>query len=627
LDSIGRPPSGILDVTMSDYGDYDQCLEVLSPTAEGDEDFRGQHCNIQVEHPHIPALTKHAISKLPQLLKEDSVYKDVLLTYTRLQTAIGVRVGICVPSSCSKDDIFKMLNPAAANLKLGVHVASCETKAIVTITEEQLVVICIFGLLGTLLLCGALLEIIINTLPRPLLSDDFKQKARRSLLAAFGPFRNFKQLLSSEDRASSLHCLHGIRVVTMFWIVLTQTYLNLEFQAVRSGLLLATTVLRNFDEKNSKKQMFGIFVYRYLRITPGCLLALCFFTLVPLMGSGPIWREKIVPQVAACNQTWWAVALNVNNFIHADGMCLPSLWYISADWQLHCALFPLVFLLIRKPAFGGMAAFAAVVVFGVIIGVQTTLSGYPPTFLPLYAEKSRVRMLLQEVVMRPYTHAGPFTIGICTSFVLLKYPRRRFSKVSQALLWGSSLLLMGFSLLGTWRWNRNIEASDLETLLYSSLHRSAWALGLAWLVYASDSNRGGLLNRTLSWRVWVPLSRLTYAVYLIHPIVLFFQFWTIRERIYGSHLTMVYLYLCNMAFNIGMAVPFYLCFEAPFRSIAKDSLEKLLGCSLRQRKTSTSAAHCDGAKKACESSSNAIMDMTTRNGDVATKMTAATVHL
>ncbi|EEC09128.1 hypothetical protein IscW_ISCW006885 [Ixodes scapularis] len=75
----------------------------------------------------------------------------------------------------------------------------------------------------------------------------------------------------------------------MFWIVLTQTYLNLEFQAVR-------------------------------RITPGCLLALCFFTLVPLMGSGPIWREKIVPQVAACNQTWWAVALNVNNFIHADGM-------------------------------------------------------------------------------------------------------------------------------------------------------------------------------------------------------------------------------------------------------------------------------------------------------------------
>ncbi|EEC09129.1 hypothetical protein IscW_ISCW006886 [Ixodes scapularis] len=129
LDSIGRPPSGILDVTMSDYGDYDQCLEVLSPTAEGDEDFRGQHCNIQVEHPHIPALTKHAISKLPQLLKEDSVYKDVLLTYTRLQTAIGVRVGICVPSSCT-----------AANLKLGVHVASCETKAIVTITEEQLVV-------------------------------------------------------------------------------------------------------------------------------------------------------------------------------------------------------------------------------------------------------------------------------------------------------------------------------------------------------------------------------------------------------------------------------------------------------------------------------------------------------
>ncbi|KAL3246144.1 hypothetical protein MRX96_057881 [Rhipicephalus microplus] len=185
LDSIGRPPSGILDVTMSDYGDYDQCLEVVSLTRSGDEDFRGQHCNIQVEHPHIPALTKHAIARLPQILKEDSVYKDVLLTYTRLQTSIAVRVGICVPSTCSKDDVFKMLNPAVANLKLGVSVAECETKGIITLTEEQLVAICMFGLLGTVLLLGTLLEIVLNIIERPSFCESFRKKADKSVLATF----------------------------------------------------------------------------------------------------------------------------------------------------------------------------------------------------------------------------------------------------------------------------------------------------------------------------------------------------------------------------------------------------------------------------------------------------------
>lgn len=667
LDSIGRPPSGILDVTMSDYGDYDQCLEVVSLTRAGDEDFRGQHCNIQVEHPHIPALTKQAIARLPQLLKEDSVYKDVLLTYTRLQTSIAVRVGICVPSTCSKEDVFKMLNPAVANLKLGVSVAECETKSIVTLTEEQLVAICMFGLLGTVLLLGTLLEIVLSIVKRPTISEAFRRKANKSVLATFGVFRNLRQLLTTDDVPSAMNCLHGIRVITMFWVVLSQTYLNVEFQAVRglkflipaveslsfqvivngllavdtffflSGLLLAMNVLKNIDKKNMKKQTFGIFLYRYLRLTPGCLVLLCFFTLVPLLGSGPIWKEKILPEVAACRRNWWAVMLNVNNFVHSERMCLPSLWYISADWQLHCALFLIVFLLIRRPAFGGMAAFASVVIFGVIIGVQTTLSGYPPTMLPLYAERSRVMAMVQDVVMRPYTHAGPFTVGMCTAFLILKYPLTRLTKVSQAALWLASALCMSLSLFGTWKWNRNVEASDLETLLYSSLHRTAWALGLGWTVYACLTNRCVLVNQVLAWKAWLPLSRLTYGVYLAHPVVLDFQMWTIRERIFGSHMSMLYVFSGNLAVSMGVAVIFYLAFEAPFRKLCKDFIEKLLGCSLRTGQpadTTTSSNSSSGSsiKKKCRSpttvTTTSALDMPVRNGDlILEKLGVASVHL
>lgn len=178
--------------------------------------------------------------------------------------------------------------------------------------------------------------------------------------------------------------------------------------------------------------------------------------------------------------------------------------------------------------------------------------------------------------------------------------------------------MMGASLFGTWKWNRNLEASDLETFVYSSLHRSAWAVGLAWLVYACVTKRCGLLNRLLSWKVWLPLSRLTFGVYLIHPLVLYFQFWTIRERIYGSHLSMVYLFLGNMAFSLGASVVFYVSFEAPFRAISRTYLEKLLGCHLRL----PDAAVPSGSTKKPREDSHA-----SRNGDVGEKMATISVHL
>lgn len=659
LDSIGRPPSGILDVTMSDYGDYDQCLQVVSFFGNGTEDFRGQHCNIQIEHPNIPVLNKYAIAKLPLILKEDSVYKDVLLTYTRLHVPIGVRVGICVPSTCSNDDVFKMLNPAAANLKLGIRVAGCETKGIVSLTEEQLVAICLFGLLGTFLLLGTLLDIFLRTLKKPIISDNFRQNVGVKTLRVFGLASGIKDLLSGTDVQNSLRCLHGLRVLTISWIVLTQTYFNMELQAVRglrfllpsvesipfqvvangflavdtffflSGLLLALSVLRSLDKTNFVKQLAGRFIYRYLRMTPGCLLAVAFLLLVPLMGSGPIWTEKITGEVQSCRKNWWAVALNVNNFVYQDGMCLPSLWHVSADWQLHLALFLIVLLLIRKPAFGGMAAFASVVISGVIVGVQTTLSGYPPTLLPLSGDRSQLMTIVQEVLMRPYTHAGPFTIGVCTAFLLFRYPHARLRTVAQSVFWFASLLVMGTSLFGTWRWNRNVDASDLEVLLYSSVHRSAWALGLSWIVYACATRRGGLLSRCLSWRALVPLSRLTFGVYLAHPIVLFFQMWTIRERIYGSHVTMIYLFLGNMAFSYGVATVFYVCFEAPFRKLSKRFLERILNRGL-QAKSPAIPNGRNSASSSIKKPTNtdiSMVSMETMNGGLIEKTSSFSVHL
>ena len=39
----------------------------------------------------------------------------------------------------------------------------------------------------------------------------------------------------------------------------------------------------------------------------------------------------------------------------------------------------------------------------------------------------------------------------------------------------------------------------------------------------------GWVNSFLSWSVWVPIGRLTYGAYLLHPIILNYYYKTMEE--------------------------------------------------------------------------------------------------
>ncbi|KAG8239223.1 hypothetical protein J437_LFUL018821 [Ladona fulva] len=60
----------------------------------------------------------------------------------------------------------------------------------------------------------------------------------------------------------------------------------------------------------------------------------------------------------------------------------------------------------------------------------------------------------------------------------------------------------------------------VESALYAGLHRTVWAIGLAWVIFACCHGHGGPVNTLLSWKAMAPLSRLTYAAYLSHFAVL-----------------------------------------------------------------------------------------------------------
>ena len=81
--------------------------------------------------------------------------------------------------------------------------------------------------------------------------------------------------------------------------------------------------------------------------------------------------------------------------------------------------------------------------------------------------------------------------------------------------------------------------STFESAMYLGFHRLAWALALAWVVFACAKGYGGFINSFLSWGMFLALGRLTYMMYLIHLDVLMGFFASLTYSIMYTPVTMV----------------------------------------------------------------------------------------
>lgn len=121
LDAIGKPSAGILEGSLTLFGNYKQCLSVRAPDEdeielvdEFREYFRGQYCVLQMK-PYLPkkAPFYSLNSTIKSLLRKSYKYyeKNVYDDLSELAMAfnfVSIRADMCVPSLCSRDDIQRV---------------------------------------------------------------------------------------------------------------------------------------------------------------------------------------------------------------------------------------------------------------------------------------------------------------------------------------------------------------------------------------------------------------------------------------------------------------------------------------------------------------------------------------
>lgn len=606
IDATGKMPEGMFFGSLASFGDLGECLQTraINKRLNGklEEYFRGQYCAVNVR-PHLPPKPAHYSPKtfLKNLTDEVPLYKnllgDVSISYFYFTP---VRLGLCVPHTCTIHDMQLLVNAVGELAQVNITVPFCETAHPAVYSTFQMVAICILAFFFCLVLLGTFIDV------SPRLVESWRhedpeaslKKNSTSLIMdivmAFSAFSNGKRLLSTRTAIGVLEPLHGMRVITMAWIILGHTFFyksyvlagglfealeygkSIPFQIVlnvfpavetfvtMSGILVAYTGLHKLEKCKGSFNLFSYFLHRYLRLTPAFMLVSLLMVLLPLTGSGPVWNETLQPYAQSCEKNWWTNLLYIGSWFHRDHMCLPHGWYLSCDMHYYI-IAPVIFILMFKRPAISLLLLAALGALSIgTVAILTYLWKYPPIPIFVDPDPDHFNDFMSFIGYRPYTHLTAFCIGMATGYFLYSHKTLQMNRVTRLLGWLAAGLINMAVVFGVYNWNAHEAPSTAVAVVYAAFSRTAWAAGIAWIVIACATGNGGFINKVLSWKAFVPLSRLTFLVYLVHPLLILWHTAYLKKPFYTTQFFTGYLFLGHFFSAYCLSFSLSLTFESPF---------------------------------------------------------------
>ena len=625
LDAWGKPGAGILDGNVNFYGSYDECLAVKE----------AKYCALSLINPSASYMIPVAMEALclPEECSISSLSYDIDFLLYQLNSSY-VAVGYCAndEESLSPGAIVMVIVTAwfGAMIVFGTLLDFYrQTYARKRPTLEPI---------DRPIVNDQLQEKREDT---PLLNDSTIRVKKRfkplkvnsslvlDIFLAFSLYKTIPTIFGTTQPPNAIRCINGIRVLSMFWVIMAHTHVWLfQFHAVDnantvvnelaprfsyqvilngffsvdsffflSGLLVSYLTLRQMERRRKKGYKFGTFpfltyyVHRILRLTPAYAFVLFFFwSIGPYLGNGPYWNGVIMNINSTCPKYWWTNLLYINNFYPKFAeQCVAWTWYLANDMQFYVVspllLIPLFFLWPLGIALLCVGLFFSLVATGALVGAYN---------LPLNAFVSFKYTNFDGIDFndvyygKPYCRISPYLVGLFLGFVIykgIKIPvKSRFVKV---LIYGSMIIAsfaITFSVIyGIYPiWNGHIP-SVTENVIYLTFSRFAWGVALALLVFACHNRYGGWIDTVLSWGFWVPLSRLTFLAYLVHPIVLFSVIGSLRGPLHFTDVTVAVYMIASVVLSYATAALFAVVVEFPLSNLEM-AIFDLLGIAPRTPK-------------------------------------------
>ena len=116
----------------------------------------------------------------------------------------------------------------------------------------------------------------------------------------------------------------------------------------------------------------------------------------------------------------------------------------------------------------------------------------------------------------------------------------------------------------------------IENITFYTFTHFAWGVGVAIVVFACNNGYGWIISDFLSMNFWIPLSRLTYSVSLVHPIVLEVVLGSVRQVPMFEDINLVIYTISVVVLSYGAAGVLAALVEFPLANVETLAF-KLLG--------------------------------------------------
>lgn len=101
------------------------------------------------------------------------------------------------------------------------------------------------------------------------------------------------------------------------------------------------------------------------------------------------------------------------------------------------------------------------------------------------------------------------------------------------------------------------------------LARTAWGLALIWIVLSCKWGLAKPVDKLLSYPSLLPLSRLTYCAYLVHPVSQIVMSFDLKGTVHIQHSLVLTIFIGNVMTSYALALLLAVLFEVPFVRMLK----------------------------------------------------------
>ncbi|RMX37080.1 hypothetical protein pdam_00020043 [Pocillopora damicornis] len=424
----------------------------------------------------------------------------------------------------------------------------------------------------------------VSSSSRPILSSLPQEPAKPNFvsrfLLCFSWIQNTNRIMDTNVPPSAITSINGMRVLSMWWVILGHLF-SVQMITSISNLKLFTNIIHRFTFQAVGNATFSVDTFFFLRLTPTYMFVLLFFDkMTPFLGEGPMWYTLQAGNT--CGSYWWTNLLYINNFYPTKFSisCMGWSWYLANDMQFYIISPAILFTAYRFRLRGLLLIVAALMGISFI----TTAILYAHYHLAAVqlspaatAEAAAGIDSSSLTYVKPYCRIAPYLVGMVLGYLLVhaknwKLPSKTNMRLLNMAGWCVAIALALSTLYGEYKALRKDHPepfSRAENITYGTFSRFAWSLALAWVIFACQNGFGGLVNKILSARFWIPLSRLTYCAYLVHIIAivaLYGSFETVQA--YSDvHISISFVGVVGISYAAAFVVS--VCVEFPMMQLEK----------------------------------------------------------